>query len=270
MIKRGYTRCRFGQMHYREAGVARPGTPTLVLLHQNPSSGWEYEPLMQALAPWRHVIALDTPGYGMSDKPPAPLTVDGYAKAFADALAHLEGEGVIAGQVDLYGFHSGTLLAIDLAIILPDKVRRLGLTGIPMYPPEQRAQRLEAARGTSGPDEEGEVALGLLTQLWDYIVVQRDKRVLLDRAMLTFSDKTFALERMHWMYLAVWAYDYSRLARLHQPVLLLQPHEQLLQPSLDAAKLIADVTIRELSDLDREIFDIAPERLADELHDFFA
>jgi hypothetical protein len=88
--------------------------------------------------------------------------------------------------------------------------------------------------------------------------------------MLSFSDKTFALERMHWVYRAVWAYDYTRLALLRQPVLLLQPHEQLLQASRDAARLLANVTISELPDLDREIFDIAPERLADELHRFLA
>ena len=270
MIRRGYTACRFGQMHFREAGQRRPGSPTLILLHQNPSSGFEYEPLMAALADRRHVIALDTPGYGMSDKPPAPQAIGGYARAFADGIANLDRDGAIAGQVDLYGFHSGTLLAIDLAIRLPEKVRRLGLTGIPMYPPEQRAERLQAALNPPMPDESGAVVLGQLAQLWDYIVVQRDKQVPLARAMLTFSDKTFALERMHWVYRAVWAYDYARLSLLRQPVLLLQPHEQLLAASLAAAKLIADVTICEFPDLDREIFDIAPERLADELHRFLA
>lgn len=270
MVKRAYTRCRYGQMHYRETGEAKAGVPSLVMLHQNPSSGFEYEPLMQALADRRHIIALDTPGYGMSDQPPAPLDITGYAEAFSDALEALEADGVIAGQVDLFGFHSGTLLAIDLAILLPAKVRRVSLSGIPMYPPEMRAQRLETARNSKAPDESGEVVMGLLGYLWDYIVVQRDKHVPLDRAMLTFSEKTYALERMHWVYMAVWDYDYSRLDRLHQPVLLLQPHEDLLQPSLDAAKLIENVTIRELPDLNREIFDIAPERLADELHDFLA
>jgi pimeloyl-ACP methyl ester carboxylesterase len=47
-IRRAYTTCRYGQMHYREAGPA--DGPVLVLLHQNPSSSWEYEPLIAALA----------------------------------------------------------------------------------------------------------------------------------------------------------------------------------------------------------------------------
>ena len=270
MIRRGYTRCRYGQMHYREAGARREGQSSLVMLHQNPSSGWEYEPLMAALADRHHVIAFDTPGYGMSDKPPAPLSIEGYAESFADALEALEAEATISGPIDLYGFHSGTLLAIDLAILLGPKVRRVALTGIPMYPSDKRAELHAVACEDKSPDESGEKVLSTLAYLWDYIVVQRDKRVPLDRAMLTFSEKTYALERMHWVYMAVWSYDYSRLAQITQPVLVLQPHEQLLEASRAAAELIANSTLVELPELDREVFEIAPERLADELHDFLA
>ncbi len=265
-IRRGYTSCRFGHLHYREAGEPVEGQPTLVLLHQNPSSSWEYEKLMEALAPHRHVIAFDTPGYGMSDTPPSPPGMAGYAEAFSDGLDALG----LEGEVDLYGFHTGTLLAIELALLRRDKVRRIGLTGIPMYPEEPRAQRLKAAQETPEPDESGEVVLGLLKMLWDYIVVNRDKRVPLDRAVLAFSDKTYALERMHYAYLGVWSYDYSRLPELTQPVLLIQPHEDLLEVSLEAAKLIPNATVVELPDLDREIFEIAPERIAHELHNFLA
>ena len=63
----------------------------------------------------RRVIAFDTPGYGMSDAPPAPPGMAGYAAAFADALDAMG----VAGPVDLYGFHTGTLLSIELAIARP-------------------------------------------------------------------------------------------------------------------------------------------------------
>lgn len=269
-ITRGYTTCRFGQLHYRSAGTPRADRPALVLLHQNPSSSFEYEPLLAALADRCHVIAFDTPGYGMSDKPPVPQPIAAYAAAFADGIAALQHDGTLGAQVDVYGFHSGTLHAIELALALPRMVRRLCLTGIPMYPPEKRAELLAKAQGFARPDESGEVVLGQLRMLWDYVVTGRDRRVPLDKAMLAFSDKTFALERMQWVYMGVWAYDYARLPDVRQPVLMLQPHEDLLAASLAAAELLTNATVREMPDLDRDIFDVAPERIADELHDFLA
>ena len=43
LLRRAYTECRFGQMHYLEGRPdgAAAVEPTLVLLHQNPSTSWE-------------------------------------------------------------------------------------------------------------------------------------------------------------------------------------------------------------------------------------
>jgi len=264
LIRRAYTTCRYGQMHYREAGPV--DAPVLVLLHQNPSSSWEYEPLIRALATDRRVIAFDTPGHGMSDAPPAPPGMAGYSAAFADALAAM----AIAGPLDLYGFHTGTLLAIELALALPRQVRRLALTGIPMYPAPERARKLAEAEAFPAPDAEGTVILGLLEKLWAYVVAARAPGVPLDRAIRHFADKASILDRFTWAYRGVWSYDFTRLTALDLPVLLLQPHEALREPSLAAARLIAGCTVRDLPDLDRDIFDLAPERLADDLRTFFA
>ena len=68
----------------------------------------------------------------------------------------------------------------------------------------------------------------------------------------------------------MWSYDYERLKRVSQPVLLLQPDEDLRDASIAATALLNDVTICELPELDRDIFEVAPERLADELYDFLA
>lgn len=265
-ITRGYTRCRHGQMHYRTAGRESSSVPTLVLLHQNPSSSFEYEQLIAAMGTDRRVIAFDTPGYGMSDSSPSPPGMAGYAAAFADALDALE----ITGPIDLYGFHTGTLLAIELALLRPDLVRRIALTGIPMYPAEARAAKLAEAEAFPAPDEQGTVIIDLLTRLWDYVVVRRDQRVPLVKATRNFADKAFALDRFTWAYRGVWSYDYDRLAGLSCPTLLLQPNEALRDVSLAAAELIANITVHELPLLDRDIFDHAAEHLADELRHFFA
>ncbi len=265
MISRAYTRCRYGQMHYREAAPENPTAPTLILLHQNPSSSYEYELLMKAVSKDRRVIAFDTPGYGMSDAPPAPLDMAAYAASFSDAIDNLQ----VEGKIDVYGFHTGTLLAIELALLRRDKVGRIALTGIPMYPPAKRADLLRQIKEGPENDEQGTVTLSMLARLWDYVVVQRDKRVSLDRAIRAFADKAWVLDRSSWAYRGVWSYDYARLPGLNIPSLLLQPDEQLREASLAAAALIPDITIRHLPDLNRDIFEFAQEQIAHELCHFF-
>jgi pimeloyl-ACP methyl ester carboxylesterase len=263
-IQRAYTTCRYGQMHYRTAGQ-ETGKPVLVLLHQNPSSSFEYEALIQACAADRRVIAFDTPGYGMSDAPPAPPGIPGYAAAFSDALDALG----LTGPVDCYGFHTGTLHTIELALLRPDLVGRIALTGIPMYPVEGKAAKLAEAINYPKPDEEGEVIKALLANLWSYVVTNRDKRVPLDKAVWNFADKARVLHHFTWAYQGVWEYDYSRLPEVSQPALLLQPEEDIAGISRDAAALLPQCKVVNLPDLDRDIFDVAPERIAHELRAFF-
>lgn len=270
-IRRGYTSCRFGHLHYRIAGPERTNRPPVVLLHQNPSSSFEYEPLIAALASDRKVIAFDTPGYGMSDAPAHQPSMADYAAAFADgldALAATDQEGDLEGPVDVYGFHTGTLLAAELALLRPDGVRRMILTGIPMYPADRRAQKLAEAEDFPPPDEEGEVLLGLLSRLWGFIVQQRDKQVPLAKAVLNFADKARVLDGFTVAYRAVWSWDYARLGKVSCPVLVLQPAEDLRPFSIEAAKLLPHAVVRELPDISRDIFDIAPECIAYEIRLF--
>lgn len=267
-ITRAYTACRWGQVHYRLAGPAESPHPAVVLLHQNPSSSYEYEPLIAALAGDRRVVALDTPGYGMSDPPPSPPGMAGYAAAFSDALDALGVAGILTGPVDLYGCHTGTLLCAELAILRPDRVRRVAMTGIPMVTPEEAAARLREAQDFPAPDEDGTVIRGLLDKLHDYAVRQRDPRLPLDKALRNFADKARVLHRFTWAYQGVWAWDFARLAQVSQPVLVLQSHEDLLECSRAASRLLPVMTWQELPGLDRDIFDIAPHEIAGALRAF--
>ncbi|NLR40423.1 alpha/beta fold hydrolase [Novosphingobium sp. ERW19] len=268
-ITRAYTRCRHGQMHYRVAGPADAAKVPVLLLHQNPSSGYEYEALIDALASDRRVFAFDTPGYGMSDAPPSPPGMAGYAADFSDALDALEVDGLLAGPIDLYGFHTGTLLCSELAIARPDRVRRLVLTGIPMFPADVSAKKLDEALNYPAPEESGESTLTLLRNLWNYVVTSRDPAVPLQKAVFNFADKARVLDRFTWAYQGVWSWDYSRLGLVAQPALLLQPAEDLLEMSKAAAALMPHCSIVEMLDLDRDIFDVAPERIANDLRSFF-
>ena len=89
-LRKGYADTPDGQVHYRE----RPGDGTpIVLLHQTASSSVMWERVMRRYPPGRRLLALDTPGFGLSDAPPAcpPEGLAYYARRVAgalDALAH--------------------------------------------------------------------------------------------------------------------------------------------------------------------------------------
>jgi pimeloyl-ACP methyl ester carboxylesterase len=263
---RSYTRCRYGQMHVWEAAPPLPRAPTLVLLHQNPSAAMEYDLLIAEMATDRRVVAFDTPGYGMSDPPPAPLSMADYAAAFADAIGAM---GLAAdGPVDVFGFHTGSLLAAELGLALPDKVGRLVLSGIPMRDDEDRAARLADARATQPPTEDGAGILAKSAALWRYVVTDRAAGVPLDRAVRLFAEKNRTLDRGAWAYEGVWSYDYARLPLIRQPTLVLQPHDLLLDASREACGLIPNGRFVELPDLDRDIFEIGVPAIAAALRSF--
>ncbi|MET0364091.1 MAG: alpha/beta fold hydrolase [Sphingobium sp.] len=260
-VRRGYAEGLHGQVHYRTSQPDQDaGHPTLVLLHQNPSSSLEYIHLIADMGCDRRVIALDTPGYGMSDRPTAPLGMAGYAASLAAALETLVDEA--DGPVDLYGFHTGTLLAIELALAHPHRVRRLILSGIPMHSMEERAKRLNDAVHIAKVEETGDVMLDLARRLWDYVVSQRDPGMTLDDAAEMWIEKLKPLDKTAWAYEGVWSYDYEdRLPRLTHPVLVLQPDETITQQSLNAAAVIPHARIERMTGIDRDIFHV-PHSLA--------
>ncbi|MEE4453984.1 alpha/beta fold hydrolase [Novosphingobium resinovorum] len=267
-IRRGYTECRFGQLHYRHAAPDRPtDKPALVLLHQNPSSSQEYLPLIAEMAKDRAVWAFDTPGNGMSDTPPGPQPLDELAGAFADGMAAL-GLGE-KRPVDVLGYHSGTYLCTELAITAPQRVGRLVLSGLPMRSQAEREANLAKARAVTLPDQDGDEILAWLRWLWDFTVVQRLPGADLEQAVWTFIDKAGAMHRRAWTYIGVWSYDApARLPLVTQPVLIAQPHEALLEISREAAALFPDARFEELPGLSRDVFAVGIADFARSIRSF--
>lgn len=162
-IKRGFADVEGGQIHYREAGpgdVKDGGTP-LVLIHASPGSAKSLEPLMQAFAGTRRVIAPDTMGNGdssgaMPEQPEIPF----FAGRLLEALDALGLE-----RFDLYGTHTGGSIAAELAIAAPDRVRKLVLDGIGLYPDALQAELLERYAPAMRPDLHG----GHINWVWHFV-----------------------------------------------------------------------------------------------------
>ncbi|MCE2843460.1 MAG: alpha/beta fold hydrolase [Novosphingobium sp.] len=92
------------RVHYRRAGTG----PELLLVHQSPRSGGEYEELMQRWGAHFTCIAPDTPGFGQSEPlAKASPDINDYADAIVEFIAAMGLE-----QVPAYGFHSGAIILI--------------------------------------------------------------------------------------------------------------------------------------------------------------
>lgn len=126
MIRRRFFDLPEGQLHLRVA--QGPGPTTLIALHQASGSSKALESLINAFAQTRPVIAPDLPGNG--DSTPLPLQAPAIGDFAAALLPLLDAQDE---PVDLYGFHAGASVAIELAIARPQRVRRVVLDSLGLY-----------------------------------------------------------------------------------------------------------------------------------------
>lgn len=148
VISRFYADTPEGQLHVRQAGTG--GVP-LVMIHQSPGSAFGMEDLIREFSSDRWVLAPDTLGNGHSDKPSSTDTDAGY---YADVVAAALDQLGIA-QADVFGSHTGGLIAMELAIRRPGLVRSLGMDGITLFDPDFAADALANYFPSMDPDPHG-------------------------------------------------------------------------------------------------------------------
>ncbi len=141
--RRGYVATSHGQqMHYRLAGD-RGGAP-LVLIHQSPSSGAMWEPILPELAARGYfAVAPDLIGHGASDAPDALPSLHEYADGVWRVM-----DGLDVPQASLLGHHSGASIALMMATQQPPRVKALALWGVPLM----TAERETRLGGETQPD----------------------------------------------------------------------------------------------------------------------
>lgn len=147
---RGASPSRYGGIHWyewkpKDEALTGPAAPDLVLLHPMPHAGDFFETIAPFLAAGRTVIAPDYPGYGRSDPYPETPTIGVYANAVIDVLHARDTHG----RADLFGFHTGCLVAVEMALRYPREIHRLVQVDVPFFSPEKREELLgqEWAKG---------------------------------------------------------------------------------------------------------------------------
>ena len=263
-LRRHYVDTRYGQLHvwqYAPADASAVERPPLVCLHPNPYSGYFFDEFARVMASDRIVLCPDTPGYGSSTRPPAPVSATDYALAVADALLALGyGEGA-AGSVDVLGFHTGAVLAAELGIERPSLVNRVMLVGLPFHPDptEQRDLRTRMTAPKAYMEEAG--ALG---RDWEAYVAWQGDRLSMARLLSLFAEQLRAGAEVWWAYDAVYSWPGAeRLAQLRRPTLLLAEGEVLYGPTVAAAAYVPEATLWEHPEISVPAFNHYYRELAD-------
>ena len=209
-IHRGYVDSSVGQVHYRYAGEGEP----LLLLHQSATSSIVYEPIIQHLASSYSTVAMDTPGFGMSDYPEEKFTVPQYAEIvveFMDALS--------ITSADFFGHHTGASIACEVAAIAPARVNKLILNGPPLVEPDEGQRRLANVTPLVLTKDGSYVQ-----RLWEYLIRETppDKKLDVKNMHNELVWRLKAGPRFIETYEAVFTYNMaSRLPLIEAPTLVM-------------------------------------------------
>jgi pimeloyl-ACP methyl ester carboxylesterase len=252
-IERAYLDGPFGQVHVR---IARPRTvsaPPIALFHQSPLSGRMFDRLLPLLADRRIAIAVDTPGYGESDRPPTRPTLAGYGDAILTALRTR-----FDGPVDLMGYHTGAVIAADLAARTTD-VRRLVLIAMPYFDETRRTALLAQLATPADPADDG----SHLLPMWAGTFKARPPGQSIDDVARLVAEKQRPGRHGEWALIAAMGQPLTGLlSRIAAPTLVLAPHDGLQDACAAAAALIPDARLVDLPALQYGLFDAAPEAIA--------
>jgi len=258
-VRRGYAKGRFGQVHYRIAEPADVVERPLLCLHSSPNSGRIYETFLAEIGSDRVAVAVDTPGFGDSDPPPAEPSIADYARAMGDFI-----DGMGFESVDLIGYHTGSMIATELALQRPAQVSRAVLIAAPLFTEAELAEMhahfapVELTRDGSH-----------LVETWVEHVYWAMPGWTLDHVATQFPDALRRPAVSWWGHNAAFKYPLAdKLPKVRQPILVLNPEDDLYAQTKRAEGLIQKGRIQELPGWGHGFLDIRTQEAANIVRGF--
>lgn len=237
-----YTDIADGRVHLRRAGKGRP----LLVFQSAPGSAAPLSGLIGSLGAGHQVIAPDYLGNGDSAKPRRRVDIALLAR---DALQLADRLNL--QSFDLWGTHTGAVVALELALSAPERVGRLILEAPPLLPADFSQDILANYLPPLVPDKWGlhvQQAWNMRRDMflfWPWYRQQRDAvRPLGLPDDATLHDWTVGLlqsgRTYDLSYRAAFEYDTaSRLPLLTRPALICAGPADMLADGLDRARKIA-------------------------------
>ena len=261
-IRKGYGNGPFGQIHWRMLEPDGAATqPDLYCLHPAPFSGLAYTTIMPYLARNRRVIAPDYPGYGGSDPFKENPAISEYAAAMFAVVDDLSG----GSRIDLTGFHTGNLVAGEMAITMPERLRKLALVDVPAFDAETSAKyRAVAAQPFEISDDKE-----CLEKPWKRGISTRIAEQGPERALEMLAEQLRAGRNMHAAFDAAFTYDaHGRMPKIDLPCLVLATQSDLLDATRWAGANIPNANLVERLDIVKGVLDQNAEKTAAEIINF--
>lgn len=259
-LQRAYGKHANGQMHFRIAQPKAAEHNPLVCLHMSPSSGRIYDTLLREMGLDRIAIAPDTPGFGESDPPDNPPEIADFARANFSLLDQLG----ITEPVDVMGYHTGSLTAMEMARQQPERIRRLVLVSAAMFTEKEFAE-MKVEFAPQPLHEDGQH----LVDLWQELRLWRDPAQSLEATQWNFAEQLRGGQTAWWGHRA--AFNYPRedvLPKLSLPILILNPEDDLFEYTKRAAPLLQNGRVHNLPGWSHGFLDIHTTEVAKLLRNF--
>ena len=254
-----YVDGEFGQLHLRFAGDRGDGTkPPLVCLHQSPKSSLEFETFIHVAARDRAVIAPDYPGYGMSDTPPSEdvVSVEMYARNMWKAL-----DAIGCKKVDLFGNHTGSKVATEMALQQPERVRGIAMISAAILTEEERAMFTDMF--TPIPLDEEMTRLRIT---WERILERRASEATLEWLDRSLYQTMMGGEAYEWGHAAAFAYGEpfnQALTDLPHRKIILNPADDLQECTRRAIPIMTNGEVIECPQWGYSFLDYYPGAVCD-------
>jgi pimeloyl-ACP methyl ester carboxylesterase len=232
-VERAFARTAVGRIHYASAGEGQP----VLFLHQTPRSWDEFRDVLPIVATRFHAIAMDTIGFGDSDKPEEHATVEGFGRG---VIALLDALGI--QRTHLVGHHTGGVIAVEVAGTYSQRVDRVVLSGTTCPDEEGRSREWPTIDAVEPKEDGGHLAELWQKRAWFY---PKDRPELLHRFVI--DALKVGLDRVEEGHVAVNTFHIEdRLPNIKGPVLLVcgtddwaaMPDQEKLQRYLPQAELV--------------------------------
>ena len=254
-LTKSYAPGPYGQVHLR-AAAPDPATPAppLFCFHMSPYSGIIYENWISEMGKDRMAIAPDTPGFGMSDPPTEPPQIEDYAKTMVQVIRSLG-----RAPVDLMGYHTGSMIAVEVAKQAPALVRKIVMISAPVFTDEELAE-LRSTYGAWRPDETGD----FLVEKWKANRFWAMEGATADMTAENFPEAIRRPRISWWGHKAAFDYDLKTvLPTVTHPVLVLNPEDDLVEQTRAGVPLMKTATMKELPGWGHGFLDLHTVEAAD-------
>ena len=255
--RRSYLNNTPGQLHVWQWQGSQSALPPLICLPPVPYGGRFFDSFARAYD--GPVWSADLPGYGLSDALADAPTVEGYTDAMTPLLSLPD------NPVWLAGFHSGALVAMEMANQYRDRVAGVMLVDVPVFSGPDQADLRASLTTPPGYLEQEDPMNGLFKSL----VTDRLEQVAYPRALDLFFDFVGAGEARNAGFHAAATCDAESAARqVEQPALVVATRSSLRDGTLQVAEWLPQATLVERDDITMPAFELGADALATLARDF--